>query len=62
MSSSQLTSFDAETIEEINSELVGRKIELMNVVNVETHHPPGDNEKEYPKFRVWYWYISELIK
>jgi len=68
MSSSQLTHFDVNTIEEINAELISRKIELMNVVNVEsikiTIPAPEDridDEYEADGFRVWYWYISELI-
>jgi len=58
MSSTALTNFDAETVEEINAELAGRKIELMNVVNVETFNPKSDDEW----FRVHYWYVSELIR
>ncbi len=66
MSSTMLIHFDVETEEEINTELVSRKIELMNVVNVETHYEShkGEEGKWITKkklLRVWYWHISNLI-
>ena len=57
----QLIRFDAKTEEEISSTLLERKIEYTMVQNVESMYHPGDNEKEYPYFRVWYWYVSDLI-
>ena len=62
-----LIHFDAETVEEINAELEGRNIEIMNVVNVEsgvkvvTDIEHADKPIKTTAFRVWYWYVSELI-
>lgn len=57
----QLIHFDAGSEDEINSELLAREIDYVDVVNVETYYLCGDNKEEYPHFRVWYWYRSDLI-
>ncbi len=52
----QLIHFDVDSRDEINSTLLEREIDYVDVINVETL-----NATAPPVFRVWYWYRSDLI-